>query len=172
MWDLWQGARQQAGQPPAAVTLEHSRFVQSSINALSDSFFYGAPVLLQLDSFKEIKASVFQLARAPGENIVYLGAALLVIGIFSMFFVRERRLWFWIKDVPADAARSEAHTQVLMAMSSARKTLDFETEFSQTRASISALFDVPATIADGNHRDSTSGTPAETPADKPQDFTH
>jgi len=172
MWDLWQGARQQAGLPPATVTPEHSRFVQSSINALSDSFFYGAPVLLQLDSFKEIKASVFQLARAPGENIVYLGAGLLVIGIFSMFFVRERRLWFWIKDLPADAAHAEAHTQVLMAMSSARKTLDFETEFAQTRASISALFDVPASIADGNHRDSTSDTPAETPADKPQDFTH
>jgi len=171
MWDLWQDARQQAGQPPATVSAEHSRFVQSGINALSDSFFYGAPVLLQLDSFKEIKASVFQLARAPGENIVYLGSALLVLGIFSMFFVRERRLWFWIKDLPADTATAEARVQILMAMSTARRTLDFEKEFAQTRASIAALFDVPATFADENHRGPSPDKSADTPADKPQDLT-
>jgi len=138
-WDLWQLARQQAGQPPLEVTPEHSRYLQSALNALSDSFFYGAPVLLQLDSFTEIKASVFQLARAPGENIVYLGSALLVIGIFAMFFVRERRLWLWIKALPADEAGTAGKTRVLMAMSSARKTLDFEKEFAQTRAALGAL---------------------------------
>jgi len=85
-----------------------------------------------------------------------------------MFFVRERRLWFWIKDLPVGDDPSEARTQVLMAMSTARRTLDFETEFAQTRASISALFDVPATLADGNHRSPAS----DAPADKPQDLTH
>jgi cytochrome c biogenesis protein len=76
-----------------------------------------------------VQASVFQLTRAPGKKVVYLGSLLLVLGIFSMFYVRERRLWFWLKD-------TDRGTRVVMAMSSARKTLDFEKEFVQTRESV------------------------------------
>jgi cytochrome c biogenesis protein len=53
------------------------------------------------------------------------------LGIFSMFYVRERRLWFWLKD-------TDHGTNVVMAMSSARKTLDFEKEFVQTRDAVGA----------------------------------
>jgi cytochrome c biogenesis protein len=130
-WDLWQLAREQAGEPDAQADAAASRFVQSSINALSDSFLYGSPVYLQLDSFKQVQASVFQLTRAPGKKVVYLGSLLLVAGIFSMFYVRERRVWFWLKD-------SAAGTSVVMAMSSARKTLDFEKEFARTRDTVGA----------------------------------
>ncbi|PMS34663.1 cytochrome c biogenesis protein [Trinickia symbiotica] len=130
-WDLWQLAREQAGEPDAQADAAASRFVQSSINALSDSFLYGSPVYLQLDSFKQVQASVFQLTRAPGKKVVYLGSLLLVAGIFSMFYVRERRVWFWLKD-------SGAGTSVVMAMSSARKTLDFEKEFARTRDTVGA----------------------------------
>ncbi|MEX3959833.1 cytochrome c biogenesis protein ResB [Trinickia sp. EG282A] len=130
-WDLWQLAREQAGEPDAQADPAASRFVQSSINALSDSFLYGSPVYLQLDSFKQVQASVFQLTRAPGKKVVYLGSLLLVAGIFSMFYVRERRVWFWLKD-------SGAGTSVVMAMSSARKTLDFEKEFARTRDTVGA----------------------------------
>jgi len=80
-------------------------------------------------------------------------------------------LWFWIKDLPADTATAEARVQILMAMSTARRTLDFEKEFAQTRASIAALFDVPATFADENHRGPSPDKSADTPADKPQDLT-
>ena len=177
MWDLWQVARQQNGQAALPANQENSRFVQTSINALSDSFLYGAPVFLQLDSFKQIEASVFQLARAPGENIVYLGSALLVIGIFSMFYVRERRLWIWIKaevpdkaaggagagDVDSSPGVAAPRTQLLMAMSTARKTLDFEKEFDQTRAAIGELLAVPSAPASASPRDAQS--------DKPQDLT-
>jgi len=63
---------------------------------------------------------------------VYLGSLLLVLGIFSMFYVRERRLWFWLKD----ADRSGNGVNVVMAMSTARKTFDFEKEFAQTRDAV------------------------------------
>ncbi|EDZ98615.1 ResB family protein [Burkholderia sp. H160] len=130
-WDLWQLSRQQLGEPAAPADADAIRFVQSSLNAISDSFLYGSPVYLQLDSFKQVQASVFQLTRAPGKKVVYLGSLLLVLGIFSMFYVRERRLWFWLKD-------TDHGTSVVMAMSSARKTLDFEKEFVQTRDAVSA----------------------------------
>ena len=122
LWDLWQVARARDGLEPVSADETHARFLQLATNALSDVFFYGAPVYLQLDDFTEIKASVFQVTRSPGKNVVYLGCVFLVLGVFSMFYIRERRLWVWIKD---DAAGAEA----LMAMSTQRKTLDFEREF-------------------------------------------
>ncbi|MGN6315337.1 cytochrome c biogenesis protein ResB [Trinickia sp.] len=148
-WDLWQLAREQAGEPDVQPTASASRFVQNSINALSDSFLYGSPVYLQLDSFKQVQASVFQLTRAPGAKLVYLGSLLLVAGIFSMFYVRERRLWFWLKDGPTG-------TSVVMAMSTARKTLDFDKEFATVRDAVGATLGAPAQVAatspnDGAH---------------------
>jgi cytochrome c biogenesis protein len=38
-----------------------------------------------------VQASVFQVARAPGKKLVYLGAVLLIIGVFAMLYIRERR---------------------------------------------------------------------------------
>jgi cytochrome c biogenesis protein len=147
-WDLWQLARERAGEPDAVASPDSSVFIQSSINAISDSFLYGSPVYLQLDSFKQVQASVFQLTRAPGKKVVYLGSLLLVLGIFSMFYVRERRLWFWIKD-------TDHGTNVVMAMSSARKTLDFDKEFTQTRDAVGAALGAQPT--DAADRAGTSG---------------
>ncbi len=129
MWDLWQVAREKDGLKPATADQPHGRFLQLAINALSDSFFYGAPVYLQLDDFTEVKATVLQVTRSPGQNVVYLGCLFLVLGVFAMFYIRERRLWVWIKD---DGAGSAA----LMAMSTQRKTLDFEKEFEALKAKL------------------------------------
>jgi len=126
MWELWQAARAQDGKPAAAMDEAHGRFLQLATNALSDSFFYGAPVYLQLDEFTQIKASVFQVTRSPGKTIVYIGCLLLVLGVFAMFYIRERRVWVWIKD-------GEAGSEALMAMSTQRKTLDFEQEFKELK---------------------------------------
>ena len=122
LWELWQAARAKSGLPEVSADENHGRWLLLATNALSDAFFYGAPVYLQLDEFVEVKASVFQVTRSPGKNVVYLGCALLVLGVFSMFYIRERRLWVWIKD-EGDGA------EALMAMSTQRKTLDFEREF-------------------------------------------
>ncbi len=125
LWELWQVARAKDGLAPVAADEAHGRYLLLATNALSDAFFYGAPVYLQLDEFVEVKASVFQVTRSPGKNIVYFGCALLVLGVFSMFYIRERRLWVWIKDDTEHSGGAEA----LMAMSTQRKTLDFEREF-------------------------------------------
>ncbi len=129
LWDLWQLAREQDKLSPVASDEAHGRFLQLAVNALSDSAFYGAPVYLQLDEFVEIKASVLQVTRAPGQNIVYLGCLLLVLGVFSMFYIRERRLWVWIRDADGGA-------HALMAMSTQRKTLDFEHEFAALKKTL------------------------------------
>ncbi len=129
MWELWQVAREKAGLPPVAADEAHGRFLQLAINAYSDSFFYAAPVYLQLDDFVEVKASVLQVTRSPGKNVVYLGCLFLVLGVFAMFYIRERRIWVWVR---GDGEQATA----LMAMSTQRKTLDFEHEFEQLRTKL------------------------------------
>jgi cytochrome c biogenesis protein len=69
-----------------------------------------------------------------------------------MFYVRERRLWFWIKD-------TDHGTNVVMAMSSARKTLDFDKEFAQTRDTVGAVLG-----AKPNDAADTAGTPGASSA--------
>jgi cytochrome c biogenesis protein len=123
MWELWQAARQKAGLPPAAQDEKNMRFLQLATNALSDAAFYGAPVFLQLRGFEEVKASVLQVTRSPGKNVVYLGCLFLTLGVFAMFYIRERRLWIWMKEDADGRARA------LMALSTQRRTLDFEKEF-------------------------------------------
>lgn len=129
LWELWQAARVADGEKPIEASETHARFLQLATNALSDSFFYGAPVYLQLDEFHEIKASVLQVTRSPGKKIVYLGCVLLIAGIFSMFYIRERRLWIWVRNQAGGA-------HALMAMSTQRKTLDFEKEFGELAATL------------------------------------
>ena len=83
--------------------------------------------MFELDAFTPVQASVFQVARAPGKNVVYLGCALLILGVFAMLYIRERRLWVWL--TPGDAGGSHA----MMALSSNRKTLEADREFEQLR---------------------------------------
>lgn len=142
MWEVWQLSRERDRLPVVANSTESGAFLQQAINALSDSFFYSAPVFLQLDDFQEVKASVFQMTRAPGKNIVYLGCLLLVLGVFAMLYIRERRVWIWIKDTDerarhtGDHGASGSRSEVLMAMSTQRRTLDFEKEFAALREDV------------------------------------
>ena len=129
LWDLWQAARAADHLAPVTSDDVHAHFLQLATNALSDSFFYGAPVYLQLEDFNEIKSSVLQVTRSPGKKVVYLGCFFLVLGVFSMFYIRERRVWVWVKDSDTGAA-------ALMAMSTQRKTLDFEKEFDDLKTKL------------------------------------
>ncbi|MFC5481368.1 cytochrome c biogenesis protein ResB [Massilia suwonensis] len=129
LWELWQAARAREGLPAIEGNDTHARFLQLATNALSDSFFYGAPVYLQLEEFHEVKASVLQVTRSPGKKIVYLGCVLLIAGIFAMFYIRERRLWVWVRT-------QEGGAHALMAMSTQRKTLDFEKEHAELSAKL------------------------------------
>ena len=61
--------------------------------------------------------------RAPGQNIVYLGCLLLILGVFAMLYVRERRLWVWL------SPEGDQSSQASMALSSNRKTMEADREF-------------------------------------------
>jgi len=123
LFELMQLSREREGLPPLAPDEAAQRFMTQSVISLSDTFFYPAAMSFKLKDFEHIQASVFQVARAPGQNIVYLGCLLLIVGIFAMLYVRERRVWVWL--APTGAQSSHAN----MALSSNRKTMEADQEF-------------------------------------------
>ena len=131
-FEAYQLARSRAGKAPIAVDENSLQFVRDSLNTISDIYFYDAPVYLQLTQYNEVKASGLQLTRSPGKNIVYGGSVLLVLGVFAMFFIRERRIWLLLKPHSGE---------VLFAMSGNRKTIDFEHEFSKHKQQIATLLE-------------------------------
>ncbi|MEW6694585.1 MAG: cytochrome c biogenesis protein ResB [Pseudomonadota bacterium] len=126
LFELYQLSRERAGLPAAARDEATAAFMTQAVLSLSDAFFYPAPLVLQLTDYEHVQASVFQVARAPGKTIVYLGCLLLIIGVFAMLYVRERRLWVWLAPT-GDGARAT------MALSSNRKLLDNDREFDGLR---------------------------------------
>ena len=107
LFELLNITRENAGLTPLAPDAKTQAFMTQSVLSLSDSFFYPAPMMLELADFKQVQASVFQVARAPGKTLVYLGAVLLILGVFAMLYVRERRLWVWIAPAPTRRVRNQ-----------------------------------------------------------------
>lgn len=119
--------RESQGKKPLSEADDATRqYMTQAVLALSDAPLYPAPVVFQLQDFTQVQASVFQVARAPGQNVVYLGCLLLILGVFAMLYVRERRLWIWL-------APEGAGARATMALSSNRKTMDADREFEQLR---------------------------------------
>lgn len=122
LFDLVQLSREKAGLQPLEPGAHTLGFMTQSVFALSDAQFYPAPMAFMLQDFTQVQASVFQVARAPGKNIVYLGCLFLILGVFAMLYVRDRRLWIWV------APQGEA-AKATMALSSNRKIMDTDREF-------------------------------------------
>lgn len=167
MAELRNVARERLGLAPLPRTgpevEQASTWTQMSVAALSDMFLYPAPVLLSLSSFNHVQASVFQVSRTPGKTAVYLGCLLLVLGVFSMFYIRERRVWLWIKPATSGGAGSDTR----MAMTSQRRTLDFNREYDVLKADLADVLqdrqpqdhknDSPASLGHGTRGHDTQG---------------
>lgn len=127
---------ERAGKKPAIADEATQTFVQESLNAMSDLFFYGTPFYLQMTQFEHRQASGLQLTRSPGKNLVYSGSLLLVLGIFAMLYIRERRIWLLVKPNYAETGDSNS---VLFAMSANRKNRDLDIEFASYREQLQRL---------------------------------
>lgn len=71
-----------------------------------------------------------QVARDPGVNVVWLGCALMVIGICIAFFTSHQRLW--IRIAPAGDGKAE----VVLAGTANRNRLAFEKKFERIQAAM------------------------------------
>ena len=131
-------SRETAGLAALPPDDKSQAFLTQSVLAISDAHFYPAPVAMMMTDFKQVQASVFQVARAPGKNVVYLGCLLLITGIFAMLYVRERRLWIWLSPKRAEGDVVSG-ADASMAFSANRKTLDSDREFEHLKHKLLAF---------------------------------
>ena len=139
IFELLQVSRAQAGLKPLEPDDKTQAFMSQAVISLSDAFFYPAPMAFALKDFTQVQASVFQLARAPGKWVVYTGCLFLIIGIFAMLYVRERRLWVWLSPVANGDTTAEGSTTAQMALSTNRKTMDGDKEFELLKTKLLGL---------------------------------
>jgi cytochrome c biogenesis protein len=140
LYELAQLTREQAGLKPMEPNDKTQAFMAQAVLSLSDAFAYPAPMALVLKDFTQVQASVFQVARAPGKSVVYTGCLFLIIGVFAMLYVRERRLWVWITPQGEGANAS-------MALSTNRKTMDGDKEFEHLKFKLIGIAAEPARTA-------------------------
>lgn len=138
-WEALSMTREQQHLAALPQNEDSAVFITDSLTAISDSFLYGTPLLLQLKSFTEVKASVLEATKSPGKNIVFLGCALLVAGVFCMLYIRERRVFVLLK--PSGEA--------LLAMSANRQTMALEEAFERYSADLATLLDAEKSVPDG-----------------------
>jgi len=115
------------------LSQQNAQFYDDAINAIAAMGQYGAPFFLQMTNFKQVQASGLQISRAPGQNVVFVGFVLLIVGVFLMIYVAHRRLWFWVD-------KSEGRTRVLFAGTGNRNQRDFELEFNKLRDALDSRF--------------------------------
>jgi cytochrome c biogenesis protein len=126
LFELAQITRSEAGLKPFEADEKTQAYMMQAVLSLSDAAIYPAPMAFMLKDFTQVQASVFQVARAPGKNIVYLGCFFLILGVFAMLYIRERRVWVWLS--PSGGGVGSG-TQATMALSTNRKTMDGDHEF-------------------------------------------
>ncbi|MEP6587926.1 MAG: cytochrome c biogenesis protein ResB, partial [Polaromonas sp.] len=153
LFELTAMTREQAGLKPLPQDEKTQAFMSQMVLSLSDAPHYPAPMAFELKDFKQVQASVFQVARAPGKTIVYLGCAFLILGVFAMLYIRERRLWVWLApqtQTPAGSnddfaghagvghsvSESAGKSQATMALSTNRKTMDGDKEFEMLKTKL------------------------------------
>lgn len=97
-------------------------FLQDAIDAIGSLPRYGSPVYLALTDFTHIESTGLQIARSPGKSTVYLGCAFLIIGVFLLFYLPQRRFWVWL-------SQENGQTRLDLAGMTNRNPRDFDTAF-------------------------------------------
>ena len=128
LFELVQLTRAETGLKPLDLSDKTQSYMMQTVLSLSDASIYPAPMAFMLQDFKQVQASVFQVASAPGKTVVYTGCAFLILGVFAMLYIRERRVWVWLAP-GSDASGNATGTLASMALSTNRKTMDGDHEF-------------------------------------------
>lgn len=114
-------------------------FFNDAVSALAVLSEHGSPFFLQLTGFQQVEASGLQVTRSAVTRVVYAGFALLIIGIFIMFYTSHRRLWVWL-------AVEDGNTRLVVAGASNRRQAEFAVEFAELQALLARRLGAPAMV--------------------------
>jgi len=70
------------------------KWFEDALTAMSGISKYGPPMYVELTGFKQIQSTGIQITKSPGKDVVFSGSALLVLGIFFLFYLRQKHIWF------------------------------------------------------------------------------
>ena len=98
------------------------QWFEDMITVLNGLPNYGPPMYFELESFKHIESTGLQITKSPGKDIVYFGSVLLIIGVFFLFYVRQKRVWL---------AYSEKDKMLIVAGKDTKDLPETEREFNQ-----------------------------------------
>jgi len=96
---------------------------------------YASPFFFQLSSFKQIEATGLQISRAPGKDLVYLGCVMLIAGVFIMFYMHHKRVWFYMTE-------DNGQLNIILAAASNRNTVDFDNDFEKLKSDFGRLLKI------------------------------
>lgn len=111
-------------------------FFNDALSALAALPAYGSPFYLQLTGFQQVEASGLQVTYSGGTGVVYAGFALLILGVFLMFYTSHRRLWAWL-------ASEDDAVRLILAGAGNRRPLEFAGEFAELRAGLEQRLGLP-----------------------------
>lgn len=125
---------------------ERADFLDAAIEALAAVPGYGAPFFVELNDYEHRQASGLMITRSPGKMLVYPGFVLLLAGVFLLFYIAQRRVWFELRH------GDDGRVQLLAAGESNRLHEEFATEFGRLTEQARQLPDSVASGTD-NHDD-------------------
>lgn len=99
-------------------------FLQDAVDAIGSLPRYGSPVYFMLTDYEHVEASGLQIAHAPGKPVVYFGCAMLILGVFLLFYLPQRRFWALVKS-------NGNQTDILLAGMSNRNPREFDGFFEE-----------------------------------------
>ena len=115
--------------PTMAAGEARNRFILNSMDGYTALTRFQSPVLLQMDTFKQVNMSGLQMTKSPGASLVYIGSVLLVLGTIFMFYVREKRAWLLFN----------CAGEIRFAMSATRSERELAREFPEHLAKLETL---------------------------------
>ncbi|HEY9017938.1 cytochrome c biogenesis protein ResB [Thiomicrospira sp.] len=104
------------------INQEHQLWFEDALTAIASLHRYGPPLFFELTSFEQIQSTGLQITKSPGKDVVYFGSAMLIMGVFFMFYVRQRRVWIHLKS-------AGDKTEVTIAGKDNKKLPETEEEF-------------------------------------------
>lgn len=122
-------ALKSSGLPEMPAGETRNQFILNSMDGYTAMTRFSAPVLLQMDNFKQVNMSGLQMTKSPGASLVYIGSLFLTLGVIFMFYVREKRAWLLFAP----------DGKVRFAMSSSRNERDLNREFPDHLAKLETL---------------------------------
>ncbi len=108
---------------PTMPPEKQALFVRDSMLAMTQMHDYPAPFILRLSSFHHRWAASLQVTKWPGTIVIYWGCVALVLGIFILFYLPQKKVWAELREDP------EGGSRLLLGGSADRNKLEFSRTF-------------------------------------------